>query len=108
MLSLGLTACLWAAAQPFADYAASLADHLVEPGRFEPLPRADQAFWHDSVPLTMRQSYIRYGEQYLGRPWPALPVSVFAEFKENGNRTRYEQLCFDRRRQLAAHADPRP
>ena len=89
-------------AQRFSDYTPSLGEVLVEPGKFEPLPRADQPFWRDSIPESMRQSYIKYGEQYQGQPWAALPASVFAEFKENGNRVNYEKLCFDKRRQLGA------
>ena len=66
------------------------------------LPRADQPFWRDSIPTEMRQSYIHYGEQYLGKPWTSLPWAVFAEYKTNGNRVNYETLCFGKRRQLAA------
>lgn len=75
---------------------------LVEPGKFAPLPKADDAFWRDSIPRPMRDSYIKYGEQYLGRQWTALPFTLFSEFKTNGNRTRYEAVNFERRRQLAA------
>ncbi|MBQ0073702.1 MAG: heparinase II/III family protein [Prevotella sp.] len=50
----------------------------------------------------MLDSYIHYGEQYLGKPWEALPATIFARFKKDGNRTEYEGLCFERRRQLAA------
>ena len=50
----------------------------------------------------MRQSYVSYGEQYLGKPWAALPLSVFAQFRGNGNRVGYEALNFEKRRQLAA------
>jgi hypothetical protein len=69
---------------------------------FEPVPRADNAFWRDSIPVAMRASYIRYGEQYAGRPWTTLPWTVFAENKLTGNRVNYEQLCFEKRRRLAA------
>lgn len=93
---------LSAAAQTFSQYAPALGDILVQPGQFKPLPRAEASYWRDSVPLSMRQSYIRYGEQYASQPWPALPASVFAQFKENGNRVVYEQLCFAKRRHLAA------
>ncbi len=65
-------------------------------------PRADDPFWRDSIPAEMRQSYIRYGEQYLGKPWAALPFSAFAQFRGNGNRVGYEGLNFGKRRQLAA------
>lgn len=85
-----------------AQTASDLPKAVAEPGRFAPLPKADDAFWRDSVPEAMRQSYIGYGEQYLGQPWTTLPLTSFAEFKTNGNRTRYEAACFAKRRQLAA------
>jgi hypothetical protein len=66
------------------------------------LPQADDTFWRDSIPMEMRQSYVTYGEQYLGKPWTVLPWTVFAENKINGNRVNYEGLCFEKRRQLAA------
>ena len=66
------------------------------------LPRADDAFWRDSIPVEMRQSYIAYGEQFLDKPWEALPWTVFAENKQTGNRVNYEAICFAKRRQLAA------
>lgn len=66
------------------------------------LPRADDTFWRDSIPNEMRQSYIGYGEQYLGKSWNTLPWTVFAENKITGNRVNYEGLCFEKRRQLAA------
>ncbi|SHK58791.1 heparinase II/III family protein [Xylanibacter ruminicola] len=66
------------------------------------LPKADDAFWRDSIPMEMRQSYIEYGEQYLGHSWTVLPWTVFAENKINGNRVNYEKICFEKRRQLAA------
>ena len=99
-----LTVCTWVQAQQFAGYAPMLGDVLVQPGQFEPLPRADAPFWRDSVPETMRESYIKYGEQYLGKPWSTLSATVFAQFKENGNRVNYEGQNFAKRRQLAALA----
>ena len=97
-----LTVCSWAHAQRFSGHAATLGDSLAQPGLFSPLPRADASFWRDSIPATMRQSYIQYGERYLGKPWPTLSMALFAQFKENGNRVNYEQQCFAKRRQLAA------
>lgn len=66
------------------------------------LPQADDTFWRDSIPQEMRQSYIQYGEQYLGKPWTVLSWTVFAENKQTGNRVNYESLCFEKRRQMAA------
>ena len=65
------------------------------------LPQWGDTFWCDSVPESMRQSYIAFGEQYLNKEWSCLPVSVFAEYKKTGNRTHYEGLMFEKRRQLA-------
>ena len=89
-------------AQTFSSYVPVLGNVLAQPGQFSPLPRADAAYWRDSVPASMRQSYIGYGEQFLSTSWPALPASVFAQFKDSGNRVNYEQLCFQKRRHLAA------
>ena len=65
------------------------------------IPRADDTFWRDSIPTEMRQSYISYGEQYAGKPWAVLSWTIFAENKITGNRVNYENLCFEKRRQLA-------
>ena len=66
------------------------------------LPQWGDTFWRDSIPETMRQSYIAFGEQYLKKEWSSLPASAFAEYKKTGNRTHYEGLMFEKRRQLAA------
>ena len=66
------------------------------------LPQADDTFWRDSIPQEMHQSYVQYGEQYLGKSWTVLPWTVFAENKQTGNRVNYEARCFEKRRQLAA------
>ena len=88
-------------AQKLADYGPQLDDILVKPQQFQPMPRANDPFWRDSLPAEMRRSYVEYGERELGKPWPALPYSVFAQFKETGNRVNYEGLCFEKRRHLA-------
>ncbi len=90
------------AAWSFSNDAPSLQEDFVAPSRFAPLPTGSNHFWRDSIPQEMRQSYIQYGEQYLGKAWSVLPYSVFAEFKTNGNRVNYEGLHFEKRRQLAA------
>ena len=108
LLALSLPAALRAAADtPLlslpADTAA-LRTHLCQPRAFAPVPRAGSPFWRDSVPAAIRRSYIKYGEAYAGKVWPSLRATLFAEFKANGNRTRFERHTFDKRRQLAALA----
>ena len=68
---------------------------------FAPFPTASDKYWRKQVPMEMRNDYIHLGEQYLGKPWEAIPDSVFAEFRTNGNRTHYEALSFGIRTQFA-------
>ena len=68
---------------------------------FAPFPTASDKYWRKQVPREMRGDYIRLGEQYLGKPWEAIPDSIFAEFRTNGNRTHYEALSFGIRMQFA-------
>ena len=72
------------------------------PLRAQLLPLAGDPFWRDSIPQEMRKSYIKYGERYLGKPWKELPLDVFAEFRKTGNRSNFENISFEKRRQLAA------
>ena len=101
--------CILAIPPSFAkNYLSSTYPHdvlekcLVMPGEFRPVPTATSSFWRDSIPETIRKSYIAYGETYLGKDWPALPATMFSEFKTQGNRVRYEGVCFEKRRHLAA------
>ena len=57
---------------------------------------------NDSIKQRILDSYVRYGERYIGCKWESPSATLFAEFKTNGNRTRYEQWTFGKRRQLAA------
>ena len=57
---------------------------------------------NDSIKQRILDSYVRYGERYIGCRWESPSATLFAEFKTNGNRTRYEQWTFGKRRQLAA------
>lgn len=81
-----------------------LEKHLIKPGTFEPVPRASDPYWQKNVPKAMRDSYIRVGETYLGKPWQAMRLDLFKEFKANGNRINYENVCFEKRRQLSCLA----
>ncbi|MGM9734228.1 MAG: heparinase II/III family protein [Prevotella sp.] len=56
----------------------------------------------DSVRNAILNSYVRYGEQFIGKPWISPSARLFAEFKTNGNRTNYEAFTFAKRKQLAA------
>lgn len=69
---------------------------------FEPAPPAsDRAFW-GSLPGRLASAVTGRGESFLGYAWPPLPATLFLEFTRTGNRSRYEEPYFARRRALAA------
>lgn len=68
---------------------------------FLPFPHAYSKYWKKAIPEEMRFDYVRMGNQYLKQPWNAIPDSIFAEFRTNGNRTHYEERSFAIRKQLA-------
>ena len=67
---------------------------------FLPFPKANDNYWRKQIPRSMRMDYIRLGRSYLGKPWTAIPDSIFAQFKHNGNRTGYEAMSFGIRKQF--------
>ena len=58
----------------------------------------------DRLPTEMRESYIHYGEQFLGQEWPLLDKEAFGEYWITGNRTHFEGLSFAKRKHFAALA----
>lgn len=74
---------------------------LVQPLAFTPVPRATDSYWQQHVPAEMRKAYISFAERYLNCKWQTPSLSLFAEFKKNGNRTNYEGPCFALRKQLS-------
>ena len=67
---------------------------------FSLFPKAGDKYWQKLVPVAMRNDYIRLGNLYQKKPWNAIPAETFAEFRTNGNRTRYEEASFGIRKQF--------
>lgn len=71
---------------------------------FAPFPPArDRAAWQ-GLPADLRADIVARGEAWLGRATPALLATAYMDFVRTGDRSRFQQLYFDRRRQLAALA----
>lgn len=69
---------------------------------FEPYPAiGDRAAW-EALPEGWKAASVRLGEQYLGFPYPALSAVDFMDFSRTGERTRYEDKLFSKRRALNA------
>lgn len=72
---------------------------------WRPFPQAaDRDAWQALLasPLNRERRGFLVGqaEAFLGQPWPSLPATTYMEFVRNGNRSRYEQPYFARRRRL--------
>jgi len=70
--------------------------------KWRPYPvAADRVAW-ESLPADVRKDMVEGGEKQLKGDWPVLPVSVFMEYKRDGNRSHYEHLRSARRGRLLA------
>ncbi|HBY59795.1 MAG TPA: hypothetical protein DEH78_08215, partial [Solibacterales bacterium] len=62
-------------------------------------PVADRAAW-EAIDAGLRKELVAAAESAAGKPWPALPATLFLEYKRNGNRTRFEAQRRQRRDRL--------
>ncbi|WP_234665520.1 heparinase II/III family protein [Dyadobacter sp. CY261] len=78
-----------------------IAASLIPRDQWRPFPRA-KAEWERTVPEATRQLLLAEAEQYLNKPFAALPASLILEYQRSGNRTAYEDVSFAKREQLFA------
>ncbi|SFQ34910.1 heparinase II/III domain-containing protein [Parafilimonas terrae] len=57
-----------------------------------------------ALPDSVKQYLIKHADEALSFNWPALPASSFLEYRDNGNRIRYEKKQTERRNYLNALA----
>lgn len=70
---------------------------------FAPFPSArDWAAWRGCRPISAPRSW--RAAKRGRRAYPALPATAYMDFVRTGDRSRFQQLYFDRRRRLAAMA----
>lgn len=65
-------------------------------------PLSDRDYW-ESIKKTAYQQVTSYING-IGAFDFSLPASMYLDFVRNGNRTRYEGVCFERRKALSAYA----
>ncbi|MBY5753175.1 heparinase II/III domain-containing protein [Rhizobium leguminosarum] len=81
----------------FSEISEELPDVL---GDFTPgAAGSDRPRWN-SVPQAVRELVIGEAEETLARTFPLITASDYREFTETGNRERFEELYFTRRRML--------
>lgn len=74
---------------------------IVPSSTWNPYPDLLEPEKFNAVPANIRQAYIAEATKLLTEKWPPLPATLFLEYNRNGNRTHYEALSFERRRDLA-------
>lgn len=79
-----------------------LARELIPREKYHPFPTADERDPWEALPAELRQAQVAAGAAHLGKEWPALPATLFMEFRRMGNRSRYEGPSFGRRHALVA------
>ena len=77
-----------------------LAGILTPRRQWKPYPTlSDRAAWQ-ALPEPIRKALLAAGESYLGKEWPALPATLFLEYKRIGNRSHFEHYWSLRRTML--------
>lgn len=67
---------------------------------WQPFPRYENRSAWDSVPRKDSIRLLSDAWKLLGKPYEFLPISEYLGFVRDGNRNRYEKICFDRRSRL--------
>ena len=67
---------------------------------FTPFPKYDDRAAWDAQPADTKKRYEKLGKELKGHIWNILPASLYMEFKQDGNRSHYENVYFARRNTL--------
>jgi hypothetical protein len=79
----------------------NLADLLIPIESYRPYPTIEERSPWEDLPGFVRNNWISVGEQFLGYHWPTVPAVLYMDYVRNGNRTRFQDIYFDRRAALA-------
>lgn len=85
-------------AKRFAESGAE--QSLLGPSKWHPFPRADERAPWESLPNDAREKVLALGEDYAAKEVPSLPATLYLEYRRVGNRSRYQDVCFERRAML--------
>ena len=68
-------------------------------GIFSGYPDISKRDKWDNLPSELKSALIQRGEESVREPWSELLISDFREFSKTGNRVRFEDKYFPRRKQ---------
>ncbi len=67
-------------------------------GEYVPFSDLNETF----IPAAKQKALIEHAERMSGKTIPVLPASLYREFSQNGNRTNFQALYYERRERLIA------
>jgi len=73
---------------------------LVPHSQWHPFPKASEREKWSSIPDNIRRAFINLGNEYLDKPVPSLPATLYLEYRRIGNRSNYQDLWYQRRKML--------
>ncbi len=73
---------------------------LIPQPQWHPFPKASEPDQWASIPENIRREYIKLGNDYLDKPVPSFPATLYLEFQRNGNRSNYQDVWYQRRKML--------
>ena len=77
-----------------------LREILLPRAQWHPFPAfKDRAGWA-GLPEAVQGQLLKLGEEALAKPVPALPATLYLEYRRIGNRSHYEAVYFERRSML--------
>jgi len=68
--------------------------------QWRPFPKASERDKWTSVPENIRRTFVDLGNEYLDKPVPSLPATVYLEYQRIGNRSNYQDIWYKRRKML--------
>ncbi|MDU5143842.1 MAG: hypothetical protein E6230_16875 [Paenibacillus dendritiformis] len=77
-----------------------IAAALLPSHHYEPVPAASRRDAWLALDDEVRSFWIRKAEACLGMAWPALPAALYMDYVRTGNRSRYQEPYFARRKAL--------
>lgn len=69
---------------------------------FSLCPDISQRRKYEELPADLKEKLINEGKRADKEPWSVILLSDYLEFSKNGNRVRFEELYFSRRRKLCS------
>lgn len=74
---------------------------LLLASKYKPFPSIEDRKSWGAIEQEVKDYYVIEGEKLLEKEWPILPAIRYMDFVNNGDRTRYQTVYFERRSDIA-------